>query len=96
MSRQWETYDPSWLVELAKQQRPELPWLIQALAACINAMRESDLYIRFVDSVNANKPGADWQFDHSLRLRHPEYGELILDILKGQRVGGVEFYDRLD
>lgn len=95
MSRNWNRYDPRWLVELARQQHPHLPWLAEALASCTRASQESDAYVHFVDPSNANEPGAAWQFDTTLRLTDAVHGELILDILQGHRVGGIEFYDRL-
>jgi hypothetical protein len=92
---QWEVYDPRWLVELAKAQYPDEPWLAEALAGCTMCHRESDKYIRFVDATSANEPGAAWQFEENRWLKDSKEGNLILDILKGHRVGGVEFYDRL-
>jgi hypothetical protein len=44
-----------------------------------------------VSPENANKPGAEWQFERSIVLEDPKEGELVLDILKGNRVGGIEF-----
>jgi hypothetical protein len=35
--------------------------------------------------------GSQWQFEENIILEDPERGDLVLDILKGQRVGGVEF-----
>jgi hypothetical protein len=96
MSRTWKTYDPGWLVKLAKEQHSDFPWLAEALTNCTRASWESKAYVHFVDPTDANKPGAEWQIDCNMTLNDEEHGELILDILKGQRVGGVEFYDRLD
>ena len=83
-------YDPWWLVELAEEQLPEESWLSEALRKCTRASG-SPPYIHFVSACQPNKPNSEWQFDMNLSLEHPEYGELILDILKGHRVGGVEF-----
>ena len=105
MALKWEDYDPSWLVTLARDQRPDLPWLPEAFAGCTRASSRTSrrhgrrvrevIYLHFVDPERANQPGADWQIDSGLWLRHPTDGILNIDVLKGQRVGGVEFYDRL-
>jgi len=36
-----------------------------------------------------------WQIRENLLLESPAEGTLALDILRGDRVGGVEFLDRL-
>jgi len=86
----WEPYDPSWLVELAREQVAEEPWLPDALAGCRRAWKESDLYTYFVTPHKQNLPGGEWQFDYNIVLEHPTKGSLVLDILKDGRVGGVE------
>jgi hypothetical protein len=92
----FHSYDPTWLVELAKTQRPDLPWLAKSLAQCIQChWQRRRIYVYFVDPESANQPDADWQFRETLPLKHPEFGCILLDILEDNRVGGVEFYDRL-
>ena len=90
-----QPYDPSLLVKLAKRQLPEEKWLPAALAACTKVLRETAAYIYFVNSAGANQPGSAWQFQRNLFLRHPTEGLLVLDILDGNRVGGIEFLARL-
>lgn len=91
----WKRYDPTWLVDLAAKSRPELEWLPEALSRCTQAAQESDAYIHFIDPLNANEPKSEWQFKENVILEHPEHGELVLDILSGNRIGGVEFLRRL-
>ena len=91
----WRRYDPSWLAELARQQHPDKPWLAKALAECIRAQRESEAYLRFVSARRPNQPGSAWQFAENLTLEHETEGDLVLDILTHQRIGGVEFLSRL-
>ena len=91
----WEPYDPAWLVALALEQCPDLPWLSHALAACTQASVESAAYLRFVDPRNPNQPGSDWQFEENIILEDPNRGDVVLDILKEHRVGGVEFLAKL-
>ncbi len=52
-------------------------------------------YIHFVDSTAPNKPGSQWQFERNILLYDKREGDLVLDILEGNRVGGVEFLKRL-
>jgi len=91
----WKPYDPTWLVELAKEQLPEETWLPAALAACTTARQESDAYIHFVNPTNPDEPESEWQVQTNFELQHPTEGDLVLDILEGNRVGGVEFLARL-
>ena len=91
----WQSYDPSWLVELAREQLPEATWLSDALAACTRFCSYSDAMIYFVDPARPNEPGSAWQFDTCVELESPVHGWLVLDILKGGRVGGVEFVDNI-
>jgi hypothetical protein len=92
----WEPYDPNWLVELATSQVPDVPWLPGALAACQRAFKESSAYLYFVDPANPNMPGSEWQFESNIVLDHPTEGSLVLDVLKGKRIGGVEFLSRIN
>ncbi len=91
----WKPYDPTWLVELAKQQLPEEAWLPAALAACTMARQDSPAYIHFVTKSDPEEPSSEWQAQTDLTLKHPTEGELLLDILEGNRVGGVEFLAKL-
>lgn len=83
-------YDPAWLVELARAQHPDRPALAEALARCTRAVEESRAYLRFVQ---ADAPA--WRFRENVRLHHPREGTLVLDVLEGGRIGGVEFLKRL-
>ena len=91
----WKPYDPAWLVELAKEQLPEEAWLPAALAACTMARQESDAYIHFAKPADSDEPISEWQVQTDLTVKHPTEGELVLDILQGNRVGGVEFLAKL-
>jgi len=88
--RSWRSYDPSWLVALAKEQFPDEKWLQESLKNCTQVSGEIPM-LHFVDPYRPNKPGSAWQFETNRTLEDSEYGDLILDILKDKRVGGVEF-----
>ncbi len=92
---QWKPYDPGWLVELARESRPDEPWLAEALARCTRAAGESRAYIYFVDPAHPGEPGSEWRFEENVLLEHPREGQLVLDVLRGRRVGGVEFLKRI-
>lgn len=90
----WRSYDPTWLVSLARARHPDNPALAEALAACIRASIESEYYVRFVSAVRANRPGSKWQFDRNVLLEDSPEGDLILDVLKDGSIGGVEFLSK--
>jgi len=76
---------------LARKQLNGQPGIARALKACTRERTESAAYLFFVDPRNANKPGAAWQFSRNEYFFHPEYGQLIPDVLKDARIGGLEF-----
>jgi hypothetical protein len=84
-TRPWRPYDPTWLVALAKVQTPELA---EALARCTQAQEECPAYFLFVDP-------ATWSFDRNVILDDRREGELVLDVMTDDRVGGVEFRSKL-
>lgn len=89
------TYDPEWLAKLAEEQCPDLPWLPGALQQCTRGWWQSRAYVYFFAADNPNQNGSAWQFDRNVMLTDRKEGELVLDILQGQRVGGVECLKRL-
>jgi hypothetical protein len=91
----WIDYDPSWLVLEAAQRLPDRSEIQEALSRCQRAKWESNAYLYFEDASRPNKPGSSWEFDESVILESTSEGDLVLDLLKGNRVGGVEFLDRL-
>jgi hypothetical protein len=91
----WESFDPTWLMELAREQAPERQWLPVALSRCTRLRWRGDAYMAFIDSARPNEPGSEWQFVENIVLEHPSHGELVLDILTEHRVGGVEFLARI-
>ena len=92
----FKPYDPSWLVKAAQPYKDEFPWLLDALKKCIQVCDDDAAYFYFVESENANQPGSVWQIQENITLEETPEGEIILDIIKPNIVGGVEFYDKLD
>ena len=92
---EWIDYDPTWLVQEAAERFPERLDLQEALSRCRRAKWASDAFLYFEDATRPNEPGSPWQFDENLILESTSEGDLVLDLLKGNRVGGVEFLGRL-
>lgn len=81
------------IIELAKQQKPLRPDVIKALTECKGGRWRGNTYFQFVDSMNANQNGADWQFEENIIIEHPKKGTIIIDFLKDKKIGGLEFYE---
>jgi RNA polymerase II subunit A small phosphatase-like protein len=88
-------FEPRMLIEDALAQAPEFAWLPAALAHCGPGEWKSRAYVHYVSSVDPNQPGSDWQFKNSVVIDHRIFGEVVIDILQGDRIGGVEFIDRI-
>lgn len=85
------SFDPTWLVTAIRRYCPSNPELAEAAARCIRYLSGTELYVHFVSSEDANVPGAEWQHDYCQVLEETPYGEVVLDILKDGRIGGIEF-----
>lgn len=91
MKEKWVTYKPEWIIEIAKKQIPDKPEIIKALALCTKVKVESRAYIYFVNMENPNEPNSEWQFEENIMLEDKKNGTIVLDILKGNKIGGIEF-----
>ena len=89
-------FHPRVLVHVAREQAPEMPWLPSALTSCGPGDWESPTYVGYVCRANPNQPGAEWQFLTNVVLSHKEFGMVVLDILKGNRLGGIELLERIE
>lgn len=90
-----EGFDPTTLIEAVRAQAPEFPWLPEVLSKCGVGLWESRAYVRYVDRRNANQSGAEWQFKTNVVLSHETLGTVVLDVLKDNRLGGIEFVDKI-
>ena len=95
MFKRWKKYDPSWLVEAAKYRFEEYPWLKSALLECTEAKEESDWYTYFVNGARPNKPNSEWQFQESITVEDSPEGEIIIDVIRNNRIGGIEYLGRI-
>jgi hypothetical protein len=89
-------FKPSMLIEAVQKQAPEYPWLPKALEKCGIGDWESPAYVGYVSRQDPNQPGFAWQFATSIILEHESLGMVILDILIDNRLGGIEFVDRIE
>jgi hypothetical protein len=90
-----EGFEPRMLIEAVRKQAPEFPWLPDALMKCGRGEWESRAYVTYVSQSNPNQPDSDWQFQTNIVLSHDTLGMVVLDILKGNRLGGIEFVDKI-
>ncbi len=91
-----EGFEPQMLIEDARVTAPEFSWLPAALANCGAGYWESRAYVRYVSSVAPNQPNSEWQFRTSVTIYHRVLGMVVIDILRDDRIGGIEFVDRID
>jgi hypothetical protein len=88
-------FNPRSLMQAVREQAPQFPWLPEALATCGRGEWESPAYVAYVSRLNPNQPGADWQFHTNVVLNHKEFGMVVIDVLKGDRLGGIELVNRI-
>lgn len=89
-------FDPRMLAEDAQAQVPELPWLPAALSCCGPGKWESGAYVHYVPPAEPNQPCSQWHFEINVVIDHSVLGKVVIDILKGNRIGGIELVDRID
>jgi hypothetical protein len=65
------------------------------ISLAASAPRCCPAYVGYVSRANPNQPGADWQFEVNVVLTRAVLGMVVLDILEGDRLGGIEFVDRI-
>ncbi len=95
MFRRWKKYDPTWLIRASAYRFHEYPWLEVALTQCIRAKERNDWYTYFVNGSRPNKAGSEWQFQESITIENTPNGDIVIDVVRSNRVGGVEFLSRV-
>jgi len=91
-----EGFDPCSLIEDAKTQAPECTWLPDALKNAGPGFWKSRAYVYYVSSKNANQPGAEWQHEKCIMLHSKTLGTIVIDVLTDNRLGGIEFVDKIE
>jgi hypothetical protein len=88
--------DIEYIIKLVKQQESDRQDIVDALLNCKNGHWSRNGYYQFVDSTNANKPNSEWQHDECIVIEQKNKGDIIIDMLKDGRIGGIEFSDLID
>lgn len=83
------TYNPAWLVALAKEKLPGLPRIATALQECILCQRESEGYLRFVYPQHPTRG----KVSSTILLHDATHGNIIIDVLDNGSIAGIEFLD---
>ncbi len=78
------------IIEMLKEQEPQYTNLFKHLEDQAPCKWLKLAYIPIISSDRANQPGSHWQFEGSVVLECEENVDIILDILKGDRLGGIE------
>src|SRR5687768_12167991 len=89
----WKPYDPAWPVRLARLRMPCDVSLPHGLARRALARRKSDRYFHFVGEGHPDPASRDWDFVWTEVLENagfgPAKGDVAVDVLEGNRVGGI-------
>ena len=87
-----QSFEPASLIPFFKEQYPKHTWLEEALNTCKIVEWESSAYCRLVPkSSNPNEPDSTWKFKWNFDIQHPIYWIVVLDVLEGDVLGGIEF-----
>jgi hypothetical protein len=90
----FEPHHPSWLIALARQQRPDLPWLADSLTLCTTAAWRSREH-RYLVFQQTDEGSARPRYQETISLEDATCGQINVDVAIDNRIMGVEFYDRL-
>ena len=81
------------LIEILEKEETKNENLINSLQNCSGGKWKNKAYFQFVNSENPNQVGSEWQFLDNIIFEHEEFGTIIVDLLKDNRIGGFEFYE---
>lgn len=85
-------FDPSLFTRLARDQWQDEPALCAAWQECQMEWPSSELYTYLLPPLERVHAG---RIVRSLFLEHPELGTLVVDVLDGDRLAGMEYLDRV-
>jgi hypothetical protein len=83
----------NWIFDLVKEQEPERLDVITQLENIGNIKWIRQPYITFVPTENPNQ--FNLEYDDNVVLNHPTEGTIVIDILKGGRIKGIEFISQI-
>ena len=87
-----DAYDPTWIVDLARQQYPENHHLHEALVACTRVVRYCDCgcgtpyFVQF----DPEALGEDSEFGLRVAIHRPHGPDVVVDLLPDGRVMSIE------
>lgn len=84
-------FDRQEIIRLLKEQEPDIPELVEAMQNAGEGWWGEDGTYYFVSPTRANKCFSPWQYKESIDLIHPEYGLILVDVLKSGKVGAIDF-----
>jgi hypothetical protein len=107
LDKKFYEFDPDWLLAVINSSitndpylsnHPEIVRLLNTeLPKCkllfrkLNPSYDRSVNYYFVDPVNPNKAGSDWQFKTNIKINGND-ADLIFNILSGDRLGSVEVW----
>jgi uncharacterized protein YuzE len=92
--RRWRSYDPGWLVSLARKQCPRKKWLAAALTRCTWARDEGPCYVRFKPSQAKGTRARRAPSYNNITLKDDAEGDVVVDVRPDGEVSGIEFRTR--
>ena len=81
------------IIGLVQVQYPDRKDLVLALQKSVGGHWRDKAYFQFVDSANSNEKGAEWQHDDCIVV---DEANIVIDLLKDGRIGGIEFLSLLN
>jgi hypothetical protein len=84
------------IIRLVREQEPDREDIVTALQNCKSGHWSSNGYYQFVNSRNPNQPGSEWQHEECIVIEQEKEGDIVIDLLKDGRIGGIEFIDLID
>lgn len=83
------------IIRLVREQEPGREDIIIALQNCKGGHWSSNGYYQFVNSRNPNQLGFVWH-DECIVIEQVNQCDIVIDLLKDGRIGGIEFIDLID
>ncbi|HMF73859.1 MAG TPA: hypothetical protein VK616_20400, partial [Flavitalea sp.] len=77
-------------------QHPDQNRVANNIIALNDGYWKSPAYFQFVSSENANQPGASWQHKKCICVESESWGDIVIDVLKEDIIGGFEFVRQAD
>ena len=83
------------IIKILKNEEKKNENLINSLQNFSGGKWKNKAYYQFVNSINPNQVGSEWQFQDNIIIEHKEIGTIVIDLLKRNKIGGIEFINQL-